>query len=172
MSEIMIPAWVDGSLEPVEKLKVHQQGLRHKAVSVFVTRDGEILLQQRAMNKYHTPGLWTNTCCTHPRWHENADDCAQRRLQEELGISGLVLSARGQVEYHADVGGGLIENELVDVYVAEAPKNLAISPNNAEVMDTRWVSREFLKVDMAIHPDLYTPWIKIYLDQHSKQIFG
>ena len=66
----------------------------------------EVLIQRRAMCKYHTPGLWANTCCTHPHWGEDPEDCAHRRLDEELGISGLKLEARDQLEYRADVGGG------------------------------------------------------------------
>ena len=102
---IMIPAWADGTLVPVEKLEVHQKGLRHKAVSVFVMRGDEVLLQQRALSKYHTPGLWANTCCTHPEWDEDALDCAIRRLNEELGITGLTPEYRHHLEYRADVGG-------------------------------------------------------------------
>ena len=78
----MIPAWIDGRLTPVDKLHAHVAGLRHKAVSVFVRRGDEILLQQRALGKYHTPGLWANTCCTHPHWDEPARACAVRRLGE------------------------------------------------------------------------------------------
>ena len=76
-TKIMIPAWVDGTLMPVEKLAAHRRGLRHLAVSVFVVRDGAILIQQRALDKYHTPGLWANTCCTHPEWGEEALACAR-----------------------------------------------------------------------------------------------
>ena len=101
----MIPAWVEGTLTPVEKLEVHQRGLRHKAVSVFVVRNQEILIQRRALGKYHTPGLWANTCCTHPMWDEDSTACAQRRLRDELGIVALSPEFRGQLEYRADVGG-------------------------------------------------------------------
>ena len=73
----MIPAWVEGVLQPVEKLAAHLDGLRHKAVSVFVTRGDQLLIQQRALGKYHTPGLWANTCCTHPHWGEADIDCAE-----------------------------------------------------------------------------------------------
>ena len=107
--DILIPAWVDGVLQPVDKLAVHRQGLRHPAISVFVTRGDQILLQKRAEEKYHTPGLWANTCCTHPRWGESAKACAERRLVEELGISNLRLEKLGKIEYRADVGNGLID---------------------------------------------------------------
>ena len=101
---------IDGRLVPVGKLEVHQRGLRHKAVSVFVLDGTRVLIQKRAAGKYHTPGLWANTCCTHPLWEEDAASCAVRRLREELGITGLVPAFAGQVEYRADVGGGLVEH--------------------------------------------------------------
>ena len=126
---VLIPAWVNEALTPVEKLEVHQRGLRHKAVSVFVMRNNETLIQRRALEKYHTPGLWANACCTHPHWDEPALATAQRRLQEELGIIGLHLHHRDRVEYRADVGGGLIEHELVDIYVGEATASTFIVPD-------------------------------------------
>lgn len=169
-TDIMIPAWIDGALTPVEKLAAHQRGLRHLAVSVFVVRDGMILIQQRALGKYHTPGLWANTCCTHPAWGEQALACATRRLSEELGITGLDLRHRGQVEYRADVGNGLIEHELVDVFLAEASADLALSPNPAEVMATRWITPAALRDEIAKAPALFTPWLRIYLAEHSKMI--
>ena len=107
----LIPAWVDdGTLAPVEKLEVHLRGLRHKAVSVFVLAGGKVLIQQRALGKYHTPGLWANSCCTHPHWGERPGDCATRRLREELGITGLTPDHRDRIEYRAGVGGGLVEH--------------------------------------------------------------
>lgn len=169
---VMIPAWVDGTLTPVEKLKVHQLGLRHKAVSVFVLRGDEILMQQRALGKYHTPGLWANTCCTHPDWGESAEDCARRRLTEELGITGLPVTFRKQLEYRADVGGGLIEHELVDVFVAPADATLKLRENPDEVMATRWLSFEALRREVAEHPARFTPWLRIYLRDFAGVIFG
>ena len=169
---IMIPTWVDGELTPVEKLEAHQRGLRHKAVSVFVLRGDEILLQRRAMGKYHTPGLWANTCCTHPEWDESPLDCAIRRLDEELGIRGLTPAHRDTIEYRADVGGGLIEHEVVDLFTAEAPKDLTIAPNPDEVMETRWMTLRELTQAASNFPNRFTPWLRIYLDQHAEKIFG
>lgn len=169
---ILIPAWVDARLTPVEKLEVHQRGLRHKAVSVFVLRGHDVLLQRRAMDKYHTPGLWANTCCTHPEWDEAPSDCAVRRLNEELGITGLALEHRHHLEYRADVGGGLIEHEVVDVFVGLAPDDLAVRPNPQEVMDVEWVDRDRLRTLVDTHPDRYTPWLRIYLADHAEVIFG
>lgn len=169
---IMIPAWVDGVLKPVEKLEAHQRGLKHKAVSVFVMNKGRVLIQQRAMGKYHTPGQWANTCCTHPEWDEDPTNCAIRRLDEELGIKDLYPSHRDQIEYRADVGNGLIEHEVVQVYVAEAPDELKVVPNPDEVMNTRWIGFYDLSADVARHPKQYTPWLQIYLKDHTAAIFG
>lgn len=169
--DIMIPAWVDGKLQPVEKLAAHQRGLRHQAVSIFVMSGAHILIQQRAMGKYHTPGLWANTCCTHPDWQEDPQRCANRRLTEELGISGLKMQHRGQVEYRADVGGGLVEHEVVEVYIALARFDLRIAPNPDEVMATRWISHTDLRAELKATPDAFTPWLHIYMAKHSALIF-
>lgn len=170
--EEMIPAWVDGRLQPLGKLEVHQRGLRHKAVSVFVLDGPRVLIQQRAAGKYHTPGMWANTCCTHPRWDEDAATCAVRRLREELGITGLYPAFAGRVEYRADVGQGLTEHELVDIFVAEAASDLQIQPNPAEVQAVRWVDLYDLSAEVLRSPDQFTPWLRIYLTDHMDRIFG
>ena len=167
-----IPAWVDGRLTPVEKLEVHQRGLRHLAVSVFVVAGNDLLLQRRAAGKYHTPGLWTNTCCTHPRWGEDARDCAVRRLDEELGLTGLDPVFRERVEYRAEVGGGLIEHEVVDIFTADARRGLPTDPDPAEVSETRWISLDALSDEVRARPAAFTPWLRIYLDDHADAIFG
>jgi isopentenyl-diphosphate Delta-isomerase len=171
-AEEMIPAWVDGKLTPVGKLEVHQRGLRHKAVSVFVVDKGRVLIQRRALSKYHTPGLWANTCCTHPRWDEDPATCAVRRLREELGISGLFPAFVDRVEYRADVGGGLIEHELVDIFVADADPGLVVDPHPDEVMETRWVDLYDLSAEVLRTPAKFTPWLKIYMTEHMARIFG
>ena len=170
--EEQIPAWVDGRLTPVGKLEVHQRGLRHKAVSVFVLEGPRVLIQKRAAGKYHTPGLWANTCCTHPRWEEEAATCALRRLREELGITGLYPAYSGRVEYRADVGRDLIEHELVDIFVAEAAPDLVVAPNTSEVEEVRWVDLYDLKAEVLRTPDRFTPWLRIYLADHLDRIFG
>lgn len=169
---IEIPAWVNGTLVPVDKLEAHVKGLRHKAVSVFVTRGNTVLIQRRAMDKYHTPGLWANTCCTHPEWDESSLTCALRRLDEELGITGLTPDYRDRVEYRADVGGGLIEHEVVDIFVAEAGADLVVAPTPSEVMDTAWVSYDELLSQVKADPARFTPWLRIYLDTYAERIFS
>ena len=168
----MIPAWVEGRLTPVEKLAVHQQGLRHKAVSVFVLDGDRVLIQQRALGKYHTPGLWANTCCTHPLWGEDDAACAARRLHEELGITGLTLQAAGTVEYRAEVGGGMVEHEVVALFRATAGPELPLALNPAEVRAARWVDLGALQAEIAATPEVFTPWLRIYLAEHASQIFG
>lgn len=172
LNDVMVPAWVNGTLCPVEKLDVHRRGLRHKAVSVFVAAGDEILLQRRAMAKYHTPGLWANTCCTHPVWGESDLDCAVRRLEEELGIKGAAPIHRGQVSYRADVGNGLIEDEVVEVFLVEARRDLIIAPNRDEVMDTRWITPDALNREINTEPQVFTPWLRIYMSHHAALIFG
>ena len=169
---IMIPAWVNGTLQPVEKLDAHERGLRHKAVSVFVTRGDQVLIQRRALGKYHTPGLWANTCCTHPEWDEPAATCALRRLDDELGMTGVDPVHCGRVEYRADVGNGMIEHEVVEIFRAEATSEMTLVPNPEEVMDTRWVSRDRLTRETQSQPERFTPWLRIYLEKHSDLVFG
>ena len=171
MDEI-IPAWVEGRLTPLEKLAVHQQGLRHKAVSVFVLDGDRVLIQQRAFGKYHTPGLWANTCCTHPVWGEEDAACAARRLHEEVGITGLTLQAAGTVEYRAEVGGGMVEHEVVALFRAEAGPELPLALNPVEVRAVRWVDLEALQAEIAATPEMFTSWLRIYLAEHASQIFG
>lgn len=168
----LIAAWVDGELAPVPKLDVHRRGLRHKAVSVFIMDGSNVLIQRRAMSKYHTPGLWANTCCTHPRWEESAADCAVRRLREELGITGVYPAKRDTVEYRADVGNGMIEHEVVDLFLATAPKTLHVNPNPAEVMQVEWIGLYDLAAEVARRPSRFTPWLRIYLQHHQDAIFG
>lgn len=160
----MVPAWVNGTLRPIEKLEVHRRGLRHPAVSVFVMDGTRTLLQRRALSKYHTPGLWTNTCCTHPRWGESPAACSKRRLREELGIIGLILRPAGKIEYRADVGNGLTEHEVVDVFTAEASDRLALDLNPDEVMQARWIPLSDLAKEVEADPSRFTPWLRIYLD--------
>lgn len=169
---IYIPAWQDGTLKPVEKLEVHQLGLRHKAVSVFVFYQGHLLIQQRAMSKYHSPGLWANTCCTHPEWDEDDLACAHRRLEDELGIRDMTLLPAGELEYRADVGGDLIEHEVVQTFVALCEQEPSVSPNPDEVMAHRWVDPVNLERLIASAPNQYTEWLKIYFREHFDALFA
>ena len=169
---IYIPAWQNGTLQPVEKLEVHKLGLRHKAVSVFVSYQGQLLIQQRAMSKYHSPGLWANSCCTHPEWDEDDLTCAHRRLEDELGMQDMTLLPAGELEYRAHVGNDLIEHEVVQTFVALCEHEPSVSPNPDEVMSYRWVDPITLERLIATAPDRYTEWLKIYFREHFDALFA
>lgn len=162
----VIPAYVDGALVPMGKLAVHQRGLRHPAISVFIMAgDGSprTLIQRRALGKYHTPGLWANACCTHPHWGETAPHAARRRVGQELGLLDMQLSRAGGQEYRADVGAGLIEHEVVDIFIGHLAPDAPIPFAPSEVMDVAWVSFDDLARQIADAPHSFTPWLKIYL---------
>lgn len=159
----LIPAWVDGTLGAVDKIEVHRRGLRHPAVSVFVMRGEQTLIQRRAMGKYHTPGLWANSCCTHAHWGEPAADCAVRRLRQELGLERLTVEPRGQIEYRAEVGAGMVEHELVDLFVAHLGAGVEPQPDPSEVMAVEWIGLEALAEAVRNSPERFTPWLRIYI---------
>ena len=167
-----IPAWVGDTLTPVEKSEVHLKGLRHKAVSIFVMDGDQVLIQRRAAEKYHSPGLWANSCCTHPGWNERPEVCAVRRLREELGITGLYPAHADKLEYRAEVGGGMIEHEVVDIYLAYAKPDMQIVPDPSEVADLRWIGLYDLAAEVNRHPDRFAKWLGIYMSGHLDRIFG
>lgn len=171
--EIIIPAIArDGSLFPVEKMEAHRTAQQHLAISVFVFSGSKLLIQQRAASKYHCPGKWANTCCSHPHWGETVDHAAARRIGEELGIA-LPLSKTSIFDYRADVGGGLVENERVHVFVAHADEDtLSISLNVEEVSATKWVEVSELPALLAKTPDTLCPWFAIYLRQWDELRLG
>lgn len=168
----MIPAYVDNVLTPVEKLEVHERGLKHLAISVFLISGDKILMQRRALSKYHTPGLWANTCCTHPHWDESTSTAAVRRLDDELGITGVSLTKRDTVEYRADVPPNLIEHEIADIFVGHCDADHLIAPNPNEAMDIKWMSLQELRAEISNNPQSFTPWLKIYMAEHADQIFN
>ena len=165
-----ILAWSDeGKLQEFSKLEVHERGLRHPAISVLIFCGDEVLLQRRALKKYHTPGLWTNTCCSHPNPKESTKSCSERRLNEELGIKNAKITYHRTIEYKAEVGHKLIENEVVDVFIGfvEEKSKLTIVPNPEEVMDIKWVNIDTLEKDIKKHASNYTPWLRIYVKDYS-----
>ena len=167
-----IPAWVEDKLTPVDQTEVHERGLRHKAVSVFVMDGEQVLIQRRAKGKEHSVGLWANTCCTHPHWDERPEDCAVRGLREELGITGLYPAHADRLEYRADVGSGMIEHEVVDIYLAYARPGMQITPDPAQVEALRWIGLYDLAAEVGRHPERFSKWLAIYLSTHLDRIFG
>ncbi|MCH8488450.1 MAG: NUDIX domain-containing protein [Oceanicaulis sp.] len=155
----------DDARFPVEKLKAHREGLLHDAVSVFVFDGAETLLQRRAAAKYHCAGLWANACCTHPDWGEDAGASARRRLIEELGLD-LELTEIALTTYRADVGGGLVEHERVRMFRADVDRRaLSFDLDPLEVSEVRWVTREALTREIAATPQIFAPWLRIYLQR-------
>jgi len=152
----------DQSLGTAEKLRAHVEGWLHRAFSIFVFDEGgRLLLQQRADDKYHSGGLWSNTCCSHPRPGEPPLDAARRRLPEELGFDASLTPAFRKT-YHLPVGNDLVEHEHNHVFVGrvEAP---TVRPSADEVADWRWVEPAALRDDVSAHPDRYTTWFRLLL---------
>jgi isopentenyl-diphosphate delta-isomerase len=137
----------------------------HRAFSVFVfDTDGRLLLQQRNADKYHSGGLWSNTCCSHPRPGESLMDATQRRLVEEMGFSCPVDRAFG-FTYRADVGQNLMEHEYDHVFVGRTDAPSEVVPNPTEVSDWRWACPHALRTDVNATPDRYTVWFRLVLDR-------
>jgi isopentenyl-diphosphate delta-isomerase len=151
-----------------EKLHVHRKGLRHRAFSIFlVDRQGAIVLQKRHPEKYHSGGLWANTCCGHPRPGETTIRGARRRLFEEVGVrAGLRLAFRS--EYAVTFANGLTENEIVNVYFG--PLIGELRPDPSEVVDLASVPLERLLREAERDPGSYAYWLHHYLRNHRREL--
>lgn len=158
----------DQEIGTCEKMEAHRKGLLHRAFSVFIFNEsGELLLQRRAFGKYHSEGLWTNTCCSHPAPGETTSEAGNRRLMEEMGME-CELHSSFSFEYRARLDQSLTEHELDHVlfgYSNEAP---TLNPD--EAIDYQWVALEELKNSIAAQPELYTAWLKIILRDHYQHI--
>lgn len=146
-----------------EKLQVHKNALLHRAFSIFVLNDNsELLLQKRAYNKYHSGGLWANTCCSHPVRGEDQEVTAHRRLVEEMGIQCSLRKIFGFV-YKAKLDNGLTEFEYDHVYLGKFEGNPV--PNAEEVCDWKWMNLEILKEELKENPDQYAYWLHHAFEQ-------
>jgi len=153
----------DNEIGVMEKMQAHQEGLLHRAFSVFIFNDKEeLLLQQRALSKYHSAGLWTNTCCSHPRPKETIKDAAHRRLFEEMGMS-CELSIKTNFIYKTPFDNGLTEHELDYVLIGKSNQNPQI--NTEEVESYKWMLIEDIKKDITSNPNQYTSWFKIAFEK-------
>jgi len=147
-----------------EKLEAHRSGELHRAFSVLLfNRRGELLLQRRALGKYHSGGLWTNTCCGHPRPGEITTAAARRRLGEEMGIDCELVPLFSFI-YRADLDGGLTEHELDHVLVGRWDADPLPDPEEAE--DWRWVPFETLRSEVEARPELFTFWFRRILEEY------
>lgn len=151
-----------------DKMEAHQNGLLHRAFSVFVLNSkDELLIQKRADNKYHSARLWSNTCCSHPRKGESTFAAAHRRLQEELGFDCDIEKAF-TFRYKSDVGNGLIENEYDHIYIGyfdDEPKL-----NTEEAQDSRFISIHELEEWIKAEPGAFTVWLKLVLPRFIQHI--
>lgn len=153
----------DEQIGTMPKLEAHVKGVLHRAFSVFILNDkGELLLQQRAASKYHSPLLWTNTCCSHQRVGESNIEAGKRRLFEEMGFVTELKDVISFI-YKAPFSNGLTEHEFDHVLVGNY--NNDPNFNKDEVQSFKWMSLETVKKDMDIQPQIYTEWFKIIFDK-------
>ena len=162
MENVILVDEKDNQVGLMPKLEAHQKGLLHRAFSVFIfNSDYKLLLQKRASSKYHSGGLWTNTCCSHPRDGEDTIDAANRRLNEEMGIKTSLRKVFDFI-YTAKLDNNLIENEFDHVFYGVYDIDPIINKDEAE--DFKWVDMETLKNDIENNKDQYTVWFKIAFD--------
>lgn len=157
----------DNEIGTMEKMEAHEKGALHRAFSLFIVNSkGEMLLQQRAQSKYHSPGLWTNACCSHPRQGEDLNQAVRRRTQEELGIQ-VSPDYLFNFTYKATFSNGLVEHEFDHVFMARFSQDLEFNPD--EVMAYKYVDINDLLRDVEHSPELYTPWFLIALPKFVAQ---
>ncbi len=153
----------DEAIGIMPKMMAHEKGLLHRAFSVFITNDkGELMLQQRAENKYHSPGLWTNTCCSHQREGESSLEAGKRRLKEEMGFETALEEVVSFI-YKAPFDNGLTEHEFDHVLTGKYNGEPVI--NQEEVAAWKWMELDMVRKDIENHPENYTAWFKIIFDK-------
>ena len=159
LTQVILVDVNDTQIGVMEKMEAHQMGLLHRAFSVFIFNSkGEMLLQQRAISKYHSGGLWTNACCSHPFPEEATIQAALRRLKEELGFENPIEKV-GDFVYKADFDNGLTEHEFDHIFAGEYEGK--INFNKAEVMDICYKDLQEISHSLQTHPQKYTPWFHL-----------
>ena len=168
MEEVILVNEQDQQIGIMEKMAAHIVPRLHRAFSIFIFNSkGELLLQQRAFSKYHSPGLWTNTCCSHPQQGESLEAATARRLMEEMGMSCDMHEVFTFI-YKAPVGLGLIEHEFDHVFFGYSDDSPVI--NTDEVAAWKYMNLDDIEEDMKAHPECYTEWFKISFDEVRKHI--
>lgn len=172
MQQDKLIALVDNSDKVIgfeEKQLVHEKGLLHRAFSIFIfNKKGELLLHQRALNKYHSPSLWTNTCCSHLLQDMTMEKCTHDRLNYEMGFD-CNLDFQFSFTYKTMFGNGLTEYETDHIYTGNW--NGSPNPTVAEVMGYKWISKNELLTDAKQNPNKYTYWLRFILENYSKNLF-
>ncbi len=155
----------DREIGSEEKIEAHRTGKLHRAFSIFIfDSKREMLLQKRAMDKYHSGNLWSNACCSHPRVGESLEEAVHRRLKEEMGFDCEMKEAF-HIIYRANVGA-LTEHELDHILIGRYEGD--VSPNPDEVEDYKWMTIESLREDVKKHPENYTEWFKAAYERAIK----
>ncbi|GGZ81439.1 isopentenyl-diphosphate Delta-isomerase [Algibacter mikhailovii] len=158
----------DEQIGLMPKMEAHEKALLHRAFSVFIFNDNnELMLQQRALDKYHSPGLWTNTCCSHQRDGESNLQAGKRRLNEEMGFT-VDLKESISFIYKAPFDNGLTEHEYDHVMIGHYNDEPEINPD--EVAHWKWMSLEDIKADIALNSNVYTEWFKVIFDKFYEYI--
>ncbi|PBQ31243.1 isopentenyl-diphosphate delta-isomerase [Sphingobacteriaceae bacterium] len=161
--EVILVNEQDQELGTMEKMEAHVKGLLHRAFSVFIFNSKkELLIQQRALSKYHSPALWTNTCCSHPRPGEKTHDAALRRMREEMGME-TTLEHMSSFIYKTTFENGLTEFEYDHIYTGKSNEDPIINPK--EVNAYKWMSLDDIKSDLKTHPEIYTYWFKLAIEK-------
>jgi len=166
--KVILVSEVDEQLGLMAKMEAHEKGILHRAFSVFIfNKKGELLLQQRALDKYHSPGLWTNTCCSHQRDGESNIEAGKRRLQEEMGFN-CDLKELFWFVYKASFDNGLTEHELDHVMIGHYEDDPIVNLDEAAAF--KWMTLEDVKKDMELQPELYTEWFKIIFNEYDQRL--
>lgn len=162
MEKVILVDTQDNEIGTMEKMEAHRKGILHRAFSILLFDEtGKVLLQKRSLNKYHSSGLWTNTCCSHPLPGEKLEEATRRRLREEMGID-LQPTFAFTFIYRAELDNQLVEHELDHVFIGTFNGNPEI--NRTEVQDWKFVDFTSLKQDLAANPDAYTVWFKLIMN--------
>jgi isopentenyl-diphosphate Delta-isomerase len=165
MEHVILVTADDQAIGTMEKIEAHKKGVLHRAFSVLLFNSkGEMLLQKRAADKYHSAGLWTNTCCSHPLPGEEIESAARRRLKEEMGIDVQPTFAYKFI-YRAELENDLLEHELDHVLIGTFDGEPQINPN--EVAAWKYADVTSLKNDVKLHPENYTYWFRIILEHET-----
>ncbi|MGD9568769.1 MAG: isopentenyl-diphosphate Delta-isomerase [Sedimentibacter sp.] len=168
MDKIIEVDFLDREIKEITKEDAHSHGILHRAFSVVLFNKNSILLQQRALDKYHCGGLWTNTCCSHPRWNEELTDAVHRRLEEEMGIHNVQLEEIYSFTYYYKFENGLTEFEYDHVFIGEYIGDTQI--NKEEVAAEKWINIDELMEWMKEKPYEFTPWFIIFLPKIKKYL--
>ena len=172
MEQVILVDEQDNPIGLMEKHAAHLEPHLHRAFSIFLFNSkGELLMQQRALSKYHSPGLWTNTCCSHPRDGETLEEATSRRLMEEMGMRCEMHEVYTFI-YKAPVGQGLTEHEFDHVWIGQSDDIPCI--NTDEVASWKYMTLDALSKDITLYPEHYTEWFKITFEEmsHHAELLG